>query len=184
NATFTVTATGTGLTFQWRKNGVNIADGATGNGASTYSGTTTNTLTINGVDPGDAALAAAGFDVVVSGTCNPPVTSNRVALTVNEAPAITVQPTDQTVNGGDTATFTVTATGTGLTFQWRKNGVNIADGATGNGASTYSGTNTATLTINNTDAGDAAAALVGFDVVITGTCNPPVTSNRVALTVN
>src|ERR1700758_3175238 len=45
-------------------------------------------------------------------------------------PQITQQPTSQTVNVGQTATFTVIATGAmPLTFQWQKNGATIA-GAT------------------------------------------------------
>src|SRR5579863_2668982 len=46
------------------------------------------------------------------------------------APSIISQPTSQTVNTGQTATFTVVATGTApLTYQWLLNGVRIA-GAT------------------------------------------------------
>jgi len=46
------------------------------------------------------------------------------------APAITIQPSDQTVSAGQPATFTVTATGAGpLTYQWQRNASPIA-GAT------------------------------------------------------
>ena len=42
-------------------------------------------------------------------------------------PGITTQPSSQTVNAGQTATFSVVATGTApLTYQWQKNSVNIA----------------------------------------------------------
>src|ERR1700729_3786588 len=45
-------------------------------------------------------------------------------------PEITAQPASQTVTAGQTATFSVSATGPiPLTFQWQKNAVNIA-GAT------------------------------------------------------
>ena len=48
-----------------------------------------------------------------------------------EAPSISTGPADQSVASGQTATFAVTAGGTApLTYQWQKNGVNIA-GATG-----------------------------------------------------
>ncbi len=46
-------------------------------------------------------------------------------------PTISVQPKDQTVTAGQTATFSVTASGAGtLTYQWFKNGVSIS-GANG-----------------------------------------------------
>jgi len=46
------------------------------------------------------------------------------------APAITTQPMNQTVTVGQTATFSVVATGTSpLAYQWQKNGGNIS-GAT------------------------------------------------------
>ena len=58
-------------------------------------------------------------------------------ITVNPvptAPTITAQPADRTVTAGQTATFSVTATGTSpLAYQWQENGANIS-GAT---ASTY-----------------------------------------------
>ena len=150
NATFSVTATGAGLTYQWRKGGVNIG-GATG---STY--------TINNIN----ATHAGNYDVVITGTCGN-ITSNVATLTVNTAPAITTQPANLSQCAGTNATFSVIATGAGLTYQWRKNGTNIG-GATG---STY--------TINNITAGDAG----NYDVVITGTCGS-LTSNAASLTIN
>src|SRR2546422_886689 len=62
---------------------------------------------------------------------------STATLTVNPAPVaptITTQPVNQTVTAGQTASFTVAATGTApLSYQWQKNGANIA-GAT---ASSY-----------------------------------------------
>jgi hypothetical protein len=57
------------------------------------------------------------------------VTSTTATLTVNTPtfPAITTQPSNQTVAVGQTATFTVVATGaTPLNYQWQKNGTNIS----------------------------------------------------------
>ena len=46
------------------------------------------------------------------------------------APSITLQPANQSVTAGQTATFTVAATGTApLSYQWRKNGTAIAGAA-------------------------------------------------------
>ena len=59
--------------------------------------------------------------------------SNSATLTVKpppSPPSITTQPTDQTVQVGQRAKFTIIATGSGaLSYQWTKNGVNIS-GAT------------------------------------------------------
>jgi hypothetical protein len=151
NVTFSVTATGTGLTYQWRKNTVNIP------------GATSASYTINGATPGDAG----NYDVVVTSSCNTTVTSNTAILTVNSGASITSQPASQTVCAGTNVTFSITATGTGLTYQWRKNTVNIP-GAT---SSSY--------TIIGATPADAA----NYDVVVTGSCGT-ITSNTAILTVN
>jgi len=54
----------------------------------------------------------------------------KKALSYNP-PAITTQPADKAVLPGQTATFSIVATGNGaLSYQWRRNGLNIT-GATG-----------------------------------------------------
>ena len=155
-ATFSVVAGGTApLSYQWQKNGVNIA-GATASSYTTPAAATTD--------------SGAAFDVVVSNTAGS-VTSNLATLTVNAAvvaPSITTQPVNQTVTAGQTATFSVVAGGTApLSYQWQKNGVNIA-GAT---ASSYTTPATAT-----TDSGAT------FDVVVSNTAGSA-TSAKATLTV-
>ena len=154
SVTFSVTASGAGLTYQWNSNGVNIA------------GATFSSYTNASVAAGDAG----NYFVVVSGTCSPPVTSSVVTLTVGSGTtAITTQPTDQFVNVGGTATFTVAASGvvSSSTYSWRTNGVALANGVNANG-STYSGQGTTTLTITGVKAKDAAIASQGFDCVVSG----------------
>ena len=115
-ATFTVIAAGTApLSYQWQKNGANIA------GATAASYTTPVTTTSD---------SGSRFTVVVKNTVGT-ATSAVATLTVNAvAPTITTSPTNHTVTAGQTATFTVIAAGTApLSYQWQKNGVNIA-GAT------------------------------------------------------
>ena len=116
-ASFSVVATGTEpLAYQWQKNGTNI-DGAT-----------TNTYTTPATSIADIGAALA-YSVVVTNSAGT-VTSNNASLAVLEAPAITVQPTaPSAITAGQTATFSVTATGTGVTYQWKKNGVNITGGS-------------------------------------------------------
>ncbi|MCX8520798.1 MAG: DUF1566 domain-containing protein, partial [Rhodoferax sp.] len=78
------------------------------------------------------------YSVAITNTAGT-ATSSGAMLTVNAAvvaPAITTQPTAQTVTAGQSATFTVAATGTGtLSYQWQKNGLNITGGT---GATTNS----------------------------------------------
>ena len=131
-ATFSVTAAGTGpLAYQWKKNGAAIS-GAT---AATYT-TPATTTSDNG----------AQFSVTVSNSTGN-VTSSAATLTVTTAsvaPSISAQPVSQTVTAAQTATFSVTAAGTGpLAYQWKKNSAAIS-GAT---AATY--TTPATTTSDN-----------------------------------
>ena len=156
-ATFTVTATGGGsLAYQWKKNGTDISGAA----SSTYT-----TPVISSGDNG------AVFTVVVSNGAGT-VTSNNATLTVTAAagsPAITTQPAAQTVTEGQTATFSVVATGNALlNYQWKKNGIDIP-GAT---SSAY--------TIPATSIGDSGAV---YSVVVTNSAGS-VTSEGATLTVN
>ncbi|PYU09127.1 MAG: hypothetical protein DMG37_24295, partial [Acidobacteria bacterium] len=156
-ATFTVMATGTApLSYQWQKNSANIS------GATSSSYTTPVTT---------ASDSGSTYKVVVGNTAGT-ATSNAATLTVNAAavaPAITTQPSSQTVTAGQTATFSVTATGTApLSYQWQKNGLNIA-GAT---SSTYM-----TPVTTTADSGST------IDVVVSNSAGTA-TSDAATLTVN
>jgi len=156
-ATFSVTATGTTpLNYQWQRNGAEIS------GANSASYTTPATTTSD---------SGAQFTVVVSNSAGS-VTSNTATLTVTTAPvapSITTQPANRTVTAGQTATFSVTATGTTpLTYQWRRNGAEI------------SGANSASYTTPATTTSDSGAQ---FTVVVSNSTGT-VTSNAASLTVN
>ncbi|MFN3410418.1 MAG: beta strand repeat-containing protein, partial [Limisphaerales bacterium] len=109
-------------------------------------------------------------------TCVGPMNGSAV-VTVLAAPSISTQPTPQTAPLGGSASFTVVASGAGLSYQWRRDGTNLSNGGP------ISGATSATLTINPVAATDAATGTDGYDVVVSGTCSPPVTSTRVGLTV-
>ncbi len=156
-ATFSVVAAGTApLSYQWQKNGASIS------GATSANYTTPATATTD---------SGSTFQVVVSNTAGS-ATSSAATLTVNPAtvaPTITTQPVNQTVTGGQTATFAVVASGTApLSYQWQKNGANIS------GATLASYTTPATAT---TDSGST------FQVVVSNTAGS-VTSSTATLTVN
>ncbi len=68
------------------------------------------------------------------------------------APALDLQPQPQTIIVGATTTLRVQATGTGtLSYQWRKDGNDLAEGAV------TTGTRTATLTLTNATTADAGS---------------------------
>jgi hypothetical protein len=128
SATFSVVATGTSITYQWKRGTTSIS-GAT---AANYT-TPATSATDNG----------SQFEVTVS---NPGggVTSNAATLSVNSKPLITVQPANQSVTVGATATFTVIAAGTApLSYQWQTGGTNIS------GATSSSYTTPATALTDN-----------------------------------
>jgi len=164
SVSFSVDATGMGLTYQWRKGTVNLTNG------DNISGATSAALTFNPVNISDTA---SNYNVVIAGTCSPNDTSTNVSLTVNTAPSITTEPANQTVCAGSSVSYLVAATGTSLSYQWRK-GTSIL---TNEG--TISGATSDTLTINPVNISDEAS---NYNVVITGTC--PVNSTNVSLTVN
>src|SRR5205823_2020394 len=116
-ANFSVSATGTGLAYQWFK------------GSSIVSGETGSSLSLANV----SATNAGTYSVVVSGTCGNSLTTSPT-LTVNQNVAVTTTPMSQTNCPGTTASFSVSATGTGLTYQWFK-GSSIVASETGSSLS-------------------------------------------------
>ena len=135
NASFSVTAAGTALTYQWQHS----MDG--GNTFTNEAGATAATLTLTAV----AQLHNGHFLRVVVSNSLGSITSSAALLTVNAAPiavAITTQPVSVTVVAPNVATFSAAATGTpSPTLQWQlstNGGTSFADiaGATGGSYST------------------------------------------------
>ena len=162
--------------------------------AFTKSGTS-YVLYINGqIDAQRAVSAASGYDYNVGyrfgaiDTIGDEVFKGRLdgfriynrALSTNEvqqlyayestpvtpSPSITSQPVNQTVNQGNPASFSVTATGTGLGFQWRLNTVSIS-------GATNASYNIASATTNH----------AGTYAVIVSNAGGSVTSSNAVLTV-
>lgn len=176
-STFSVAATGTGLTYQWQSSATGVAGSYTNlSNAGVYSGVTTNVMSING---GTMALNNSFYRCVVSGTCAPSVISNAAQLFINVPATITNNPSSVAVCETGNTSFTTSATGSGLTFQWTvSNGgpfTNITNGGV------YSGATTATLNI--TGATNSMNNLV-YRCYVTGLCGPVAVSANAILTVN
>jgi hypothetical protein len=86
-----------------------------------------------------------------------------------QAPVITGQPANRTVSQGQTATFTVTATGPSLNYQWQR---------LVSGSWTNVGTNSATLSISNSQPANAGS----YRVIVSNTFGSA-TSNTASLAV-
>ncbi len=173
NTTFSVVATGAGLTYQWQ---VNTGSGwASISNTGIYTGATTATLTLTA-----ATTTQNGYQYrcVVSGTCSPSANSNAATLTINEAPSITLQPSNNTICSGANTSYSTTATGTGLTYQWQVNSGSGWTNVTNTGI--YSNATTSTLTLTG-----ATAIQDGYQYrcIVSGTCTPAATTTAATLTI-
>ncbi|MGA2178834.1 MAG: MBG domain-containing protein, partial [Verrucomicrobiota bacterium] len=168
NVVFSTVASGTGpYNYAWSKNGAAI------------SGQTNSSLMLNNVTTNDAVT----YSVIVGGAMG--TVTNSATLTVNVPVTVTVPPVNQTTVVGNNVTFSVTATGTGLSYQWLFNGsvIGTSNSLTLNNVTTSqagiytvivngavgSATNSATLTV--TKAG-ATVTLGSLNQTYTGSAKP------------
>lgn len=160
NVILSVGATGFGLNYQWTLNNGYIS-GATTTGPS---------LTLNSV----GAAQAGSYAVIIT---NPAglVSSNPAVLNVIvKPPVITIQPTNLTVGPNFSATFSVSASGSGLNFQWLHNGLPVI--SAGNTVVSSNATSSS-LTLF-----DVSSPITGNFVVTVSNSAGSVTSNAVTLT--
>ena len=173
--TFSVTATGSDLTYKWyvdQNTGTFIPVTAGG----VYSGETSASLQIWSTV---RTMDNYKYHVVVSG-CLPDVTSSDATLTVNQAPEISSHPSDLPLCLGADGTMSADGTGTSVTWQWE---VNRNDGngfVTLSEDANFSGVTGKTLSIT-----DAQSSFTnwGFRAKATGTCGAPAYTNFGRLTV-
>jgi len=152
--TLSIAVEGEGLLYQWRRDGVELP------------GETEPTLEFALVQPTDTG----SYDVVISGTCDPPITSAsaRLSLATSTSINVTTQPSDTVVCQGTTLVLRVRATGASLNYQWRHNGADIP------------GARSSTFTLLTTALTDAGA----YDVAIGSACGTPTTSQSAQVAVN
>ncbi|MEO7300687.1 MAG: immunoglobulin domain-containing protein [Verrucomicrobiota bacterium] len=161
NATFNVTAIGTEtLSYKWLQNGMTITNGGW------FSGATTSTLSISGAQTNDSAP----YQVIVTNSYGA-ATSSVITLTVYVPVLIMGQPSSASVLLGSNASFTVSATGTFLGYQWYFSGTPLSDGGR------ITGSSTPTLNIADVQTSDAG----GYVVVVTNLFSA-VTSRTASLT--
>ena len=164
NASFSITALGVSA-YQWQVS----TDGGTSWSNITGATNTTYTVTAPGL-----ALSGNLYRCVVSGSCGT-ANSSSATLTVNPITAITQQPNAQTICAGSAVSFSVTATGASITYQWQLS-LNGCNGPWTN----ISGATSATYTIAN-----APVSLdnTAYRCIVNGTCTAALTSGCGLLTV-
>lgn len=142
----------TGSTYLWRKAGAELPGGT----AASY------------VIPVIVASDAGTYSITVTNAAGSSVATTEITVKPAAAPVITTQPRNVVAQVGQTATFTVVATGSfPRTYQWRKDGTDLP------------GATDVTLTLPNITTLDA-----GVYAVQVGNAVGSVTSTSASLTVN
>ncbi|HEY0058509.1 MAG TPA: PKD domain-containing protein [Flavisolibacter sp.] len=165
NADFAVAATTSALSYQWQV--------STNNGAS-FTNITGATQAVYPVNNARAANNGAVYRVAVSGQCGATVMSESAVLTVNTPPSISLEPLDRSVCAGYDVTFSVTAAGTSLSYQWEK--------STDGGSSWTAILNATSWSHTITAAGVADNGTL-YRVSVTGTCAQEIRSAAAKLTI-
>ncbi|MBC7391198.1 MAG: T9SS type A sorting domain-containing protein, partial [Opitutaceae bacterium] len=170
-ATFSVVAVGNGLTYQWMEStNLGISFSAMP-GATSYS--------VTKVITGSMVANFYQYKVVVSATCTPAsVTSNAATLNTGN-PTFPTQPASTTTCNNGNASFNVSATGTGITYQWQINLSGTWTNLTNTGV--YTGVNTSTLVLTNVNTSFSANQYRSN--VTTSTCGTPTATAVATLTV-
>ena len=150
-ASFMVGASGAApLSYQWQvlapgegANWTNVIDG------TAHTGSQTATLSIAATD---ATFSGDQFRCTVTNAVSS-VTSEAATLTVNSEPGITVQAGDAYRAPGESAVFTVSATGTPqATYQWQESTDGGNTWTTVTDSAAFSGATTSSLQVNNVTA--------------------------------
>jgi hypothetical protein len=132
--------TGTGLTYQWKKNGVNITSAT----ASSYS-----------------ATDAGSYTVVVTNSSNCSSTSNSVSVTVNSIPSTpTISATGATTFCQGSNVILNSNIIPGLTYQWKKDGANISGATASSITATVAGSYTVVVTNSSNCSSTSNATIV------------------------
>ncbi len=143
NTSFSVNATGTGLSYQWQHNNMDIA------------GANDPVLNLSGIDN----TQTGNYRCVVTGNCDT-ISSKAAYLEIYQDVFINHQPGNENACAGNSAHFSISATGSNINYQWKHNGTNLMDGGDINGA------NTSVLTISNLSSSDAG----GYTCTVSGSC--------------
>lgn len=187
SVSFNVIASSPTTTFQWQQNAgsgfVNLSN------AGVYSGVNTNTLSINSVN-----FSKNNYQyrcLATDSGCS--INSLHAKLLVNCLFNITRQPTNQNINIGTNASFSLAASSSTANFQWQQNnGYGFVDISNN---SLFSGVNDDTLIINSTPlsfnnnsfrciVSDNACVVVSNPVNLNVNCTLAITKQPIPVSIN
>ena len=164
-AEYTVSASGSGLTYQWQY--YNKTTGKWAN--TTLTGAKTATLRV----PATSSRNGQKYSCVIRNSCGNSVRSASVVL--KPVAKISAQPVSVTAAVGDTAKLTAAAEGSGLTYQWQYYNKVTKKWAN----TTLSGAKTATLSVPATEARNG----IKYRCAVTNSLGNTVNTDSASLTV-
>jgi hypothetical protein len=145
-----VTASGANLSYQWKKDGNNI------------NGATASTLLITNAQTADAGT----YICEINSDCGS-ATTDEALVTINQSPLISSFPLNASECEGNTLSLEVEASGSGLTYQWKKDGNDI------------SGATSSILEISDVQASDAG----DYSVIVTSDNCGSIESDEATVTI-
>ena len=175
SVTFTPTPTNGGTTpsYQWKKNGVNIATG------SSYT-----TLSLATGDIITCVITSNAYYLTAT-----TATSNSITITVNAnvTPSVSINTSTTTICSGTATTFNATPSNGGTTpaYQWKKNGTNIGvnSSAYTDNALANNDAITCVMTSNATCATASTSTSNSVTMTVNTTVTPAVSINTNATTI-
>jgi formylglycine-generating enzyme required for sulfatase activity len=124
SVTFTVDSQGEGLTYQWYL-------GQSGDTSQAIQDATSHTYNTG------ALVEDTSYWVKVTNDAGS-INSETVVVTINRPPSIAIQPTSQSIETGNTATLTVSATGSApFTYQWYRGNLGATTAPVGTNSPTF-----------------------------------------------
>jgi len=175
NASFTINASGSSLTYQWQISTDGGASFSNIPDASPYSGSTTTSLSIN---TPENSFSGNIFRCLVDGVCGNIQNSQEALLTISESPQVLAQPQSVSACEGETVSFEAGFTGD-ATIIWQMStdgGATFQNLSNGNG---FNGVNTPQLSVGNLNTG-----MTNYVFMATASaCNTEISSNPATLEV-
>ncbi|MFV0376111.1 MAG: hypothetical protein ACK5JD_02275 [Mangrovibacterium sp.] len=161
-----VTASGTGLTYQWYRN----------LSANTSTGVPISGATASSYTPSSSTVGTSFYYCIVTGTCGSATSAVSGAFITTANTSITSQQTTGQTHcqGVAFSQISITASGTGLSYQWYSNTTANSSGGTAIGGAT-----SATYTPSA-----SAVGTLYYYCVVTGTCGSAISSVSGAFVVN